>query len=141
MKLTDEEREEPEVNLTSLIDVVFLLLIFFMVTTSFDRHSLLRLDLPEATTAESETVPNRIELVITNDGRLFLGDRQLVDDRRATLQAALAEAFGENPEAVLVIRADGDAPHRLVVRSLDAASAEGIRRLTIAAVEPEASAP
>lgn len=135
MKLYDEEREEPEVNLTSLIDVVFLLLIFFMVTTSFERHALLRLDLPEAATAETQAVPNLIDFIITEDGRLFIGDRQLVDDRRATLQAALAEAFAENPEATLVIRADGEASHRLVVRALDAAAAEGIRRLTIAAVE------
>jgi biopolymer transport protein ExbD len=59
----------------------------------------------------------------------------LADQRRATLQLALAEAFGANPEAVLVIRADAAAEHRLVVRAMDAAAAEGISRLTIATVE------
>ncbi len=135
MKLYEEDQEEPEINLTSLIDVVFLLLIFFMVSTTFERHSLLRLDLPEAATAETETLPNVIELVITDDGRMFIGDSMLADDRRATVQAAIIESFAENPDATLVIRADAEAPHRLVVRALDAAAAEGIRRLTIAAVE------
>jgi biopolymer transport protein ExbD len=141
MKLYDEDREEPEINLTSLIDVVFLLLIFFMVSTTFERHSLLRLDLPEAATAETETVPNVIELVITDDGRMFIGDSMLADDRRATVQAAIVERFADNPEATLVIRADAEAPHRLVVRALDAAAAEGIRRLTIAAVEEGGESP
>lgn len=135
MKIYEEDQEEPEINLTSLIDVVFLLLIFFMVSTTFERHSLLRLDLPEAATAETETLPNVIELVITDDGRMFIGDSMLADDRRATVQAAIVESFADNPDATLVIRADAEAPHRLVVRALDAAAAEGIRRLTIAAVE------
>lgn len=141
MKLYDEDREEPEINLTSLIDVVFLLLIFFMVSTTFERQSLLRLDLPEAATAETESVPNVIELVITDDGRMFIDDRMLADDRRATVQAAIVERFADNPEATLVIRADAEAPHRLVVRALDAAAAEGIRRLTIAAVEEGGESP
>ena len=135
MKLYHEDREEPEINLTSLIDVVFLLLIFFMVSTTFERHALLRLDLPEAATAETETVPNIIEMVITEDGRLFIDDQMLADDTRSTVQAAIVERFANNPEATLVVRADAEAPHRLVVRVLDAAAAEGIRRLTIATVE------
>jgi biopolymer transport protein ExbD len=138
MKLLDEEREEPEINLTSLIDVVFLLLIFFMVSTTFEQHALLRLDLPEASTAETEALPDVIELVITDEGMIYIGDEQLVDDRRATLQAAIAARFEERPDGVLVIRADGDASHRLVVRALDAAAAEGIRRVSIATVEEDA---
>lgn len=135
MKLYDDDREEPEINLTSLIDVVFLLLIFFMVSTTFERQALLRLDLPEAATAETESVPNIIEMVITEDGRLFIDEQMLADDERSTVQAAIVERFADNPEATLVVRADAEAPHRLVVRVLDAAAAEGIRRLTIAAVE------
>ncbi len=135
MKLHEEDREEPEINLTSLIDVVFLLLIFFMVSTTFERQALLRLDLPEAATAQTESIPNLVDLVITDDGRLFIDDAMLADDRRATVQAAIAQAFSANPEATLVLRADAEAPHRLVVRVLDAAAAEGIRRLSIAAVE------
>lgn len=137
MKLQQEEREEPEINLTSLIDVVFLLLIFFMVSTTFERQALLRLDLPEASTADSEAVPEIVEFIVTEDGRLFVGDQELVDERKATVKAAIAQRFRENPEAVLVIRADAEAPHRLVVLVLDSAAAEGIRRVSIAAVEGE----
>lgn len=137
MKLQNEDFEEPEINLTSLIDVVFLLLIFFMVSTTFEQHAMLRLDLPEAQTAESESVPDVVELIITDEGRLYVGERALVDDRRATLQAAIAEQFEANPDAVLVIRADGEAPHRLVVRALDSAAAEGINRVSIATVEED----
>lgn len=137
MKLQNEDFEEPEINLTSLIDVVFLLLIFFMVSTTFEQHAMLRLDLPEASTAESESMPDVVELVITDEGRLYIGEKALVDDRRATLQAAIAEQFEANPDAVLVIRADGEAPHRLVVRALDSAAAEGINRVSIATVEED----
>ena len=141
MKLYEEEREEPEINLTSLIDVVFLLLIFFMVSTTFERQSLLSLELPEASTAETEALPSVVELTVTADGRLFIGDSQLADDRRATVQAALVERFRETPDATVVVRADGEAPHRLVVRVLDAAAAEGIERVTIAAVEEGGDSP
>jgi biopolymer transport protein ExbD len=135
MKLIEEEKEEPEINLTSLIDVVFLLLIFFMVSTTFERQSLLSLQLPEASTAESQSLPELIELVITDDGRLFVGEAQLADDRLATIRAAISAALVAQPEATLVVRADAEARHRLVVRVMDAAAAEGVEGLTIAAVE------
>ena len=135
MDLQSEQDEEPEVNITSLIDVVFLLLIFFMVSATFERQALLRVELPEAATAETERVPERIELVITETGDYFVGERMLADQERRTLQLALSQAFSENPDAVLVIRADAAARHRLVVRAMDAAAAEGISRLTIATVE------
>lgn len=137
MNLQPEEREELEINLTPLIDVVFLLLIFFMVSTTFERPALLRIDLPEATTAETEVLPELVEFVVTDDGRLFVDDQELVDLRQATVQAALAERFRQAPDAVLVVRADAGAAHGLVVRVLDSAAAEGIRRVSIATVEAE----
>jgi biopolymer transport protein ExbD len=137
MKFQQEEFDEPEINLTSLIDVVFLLLIFFMVSTTFERQALLRLDLPEASTAETESLPEVVEFIITDDGRLFVGEQELVDDRPATVRAALSERFDSGSETPLVVRADAEAPHRLVVRVLDAAAAEGIRRVSIAAIEDD----
>jgi len=135
MQLQTEQEEEPEINLTSLIDVVFLLLIFFMVSATFERQALLRVELPEAATAERESLPERVELVITETGDYFIGDNMLADQRRDTLRLALSEAFADRPDALLVIRADTLADHGLVVRAMDAASAEGISRLTIATVE------
>jgi len=137
MRLQTEQDEEPEINLTSLIDVVFLLLIFFMVSATFERQALLRVELPEAATSERESLPDRIELVITETGDYFVGDNMLADQRRGTLRLALSQAFSDRPEALLVIRADARAEHGLVVRAMDAASAEGITKLTIATVEED----
>lgn len=135
MRLQQDEREEPEINLTSLIDVVFLLLIFFMVSTTFEHQALLRIDLPRASTATTDVLPEILEFVITADGRLFIGDEELVDERLDTVRAAMKGRFAAAPEAALVVRADEMAPHGLVVRVLDAAAAEGIERVRIVAAE------
>jgi len=78
---------------------------------------------------------------VTEDGRLFIGDAQLADDRLATIQAAISSALEAQPDATLVVRADAEARHRLVVRVMDAAAAEGVDRLTIAAVEETGNSP
>lgn len=135
MRLQDEDREEPEINLTSLIDVVFLLLIFFMVSTTFDRQALLRLELPEAATAEAESVPQLIEVTISDNGQIFIDDQLLTDNTRAAVQAVLAERREAAPDAPLVVRADARASHGLVLLVLDAAAAEGIGRVGIATME------
>lgn len=137
MRLQGEQDEEPDINLTSLIDVVFLLLIFFMVSATFERQALLRVELPEATTAETESLPERVELIVTESGDYFVGERMLADTRPATLELALSEAFAGQPGMLLVIRADGRAEHRLVVRAMDAAARLGIERLTIATVRDD----
>lgn len=141
MRLQEEDREEPEINLTSLIDVVFLLLIFFMVSTTFDRQAVIRLDLPEASTAERDVIPDVIEIVITSEGQIFVDDGLVTEIRRTTVQAALAERLRLSPDAPVVVRADADAAHRLVVMVLDAAAAEGVRRVGIAAVEERGDSP
>ncbi|MEE4297140.1 MAG: biopolymer transporter ExbD [Wenzhouxiangella sp.] len=134
MRLQDEEREEPEINLTSLIDVVFLLLIFFMVSTTFDRQALLRLELPEATTSEADSVPQFIEVTVTDDGRIFIDDELLTENTQAAVRAVLAERRRQNPEIPLVVRADESAAHGLVVTVLDSAAAEGMNRVGIATI-------
>lgn len=141
MRLQDQQHEEPDINLTSLIDVVFLLLIFFMVSTTFDRQSLLRLDLPAAVTAETEAVPNVIEILITATGQVFIAEELLVTVSRTALQAALAAQLNERPDAPVVVRADGEASHRLVVMALDAAAAEGVARVGIAAIAEREGTP
>ncbi|MGB0514273.1 MAG: ExbD/TolR family protein [Wenzhouxiangellaceae bacterium] len=141
MRLQQEQDEEPEINLTSLIDVVFLLLIFFMVSATFERQALLRVELPEASTAARESVPDKVELIITETGDYFIGENMLADTRKSTLRLALSQAFTANPDAVLVVRADAGAEHRMVVRAMDAAAAEGISRLSIATVEEDEATP
>ncbi len=134
MRLQDDEREEPEINLTSLIDVVFLLLIFFMISTTFDRQALLRLTLPEATTSEADAIPAFIEVTVTDDGRIFIDDELLTENTQAAIRAVLAERRGQNADIPLVVRADENAAHGLVVTVLDSAAAEGLDRVGIATV-------
>ncbi len=134
MKLRARQREEPTVDLTSLIDVVFLLLIFFMVSTNFDRQAVLKVDLPEASAVEAPAeVPERLELVIDPTGHMYLNDQQLIDDQRATLVAAFKQAAGENRELPLLLRADRMTPHHYVVLAMDVAAELGFHNLSIAA--------
>jgi biopolymer transport protein ExbD len=133
MRLSTRLPDDPEINLTSLIDVVFLLLIFFMVSTTFERQAALRIDLPEASAVEAPSEePRRIELAIDANGLMFLNDRQLVDSRPATLRAALEELAGDNRDLPLVLRADSETPHHFVVTAMDVSGQLGFTRLSIA---------
>jgi biopolymer transport protein ExbD len=143
--------ETVEVNLTPLIDVVFLLLIFFMVTTTFDRHARLKVSLPESSVKSTQQQDNPLVLAIDAKGNYFLNDRQIVNQQLDTLKQAIQkvlmqqvgqQAGVENKAASidyskvsLVLRADGNAPHKSVVRAMDAASQLGLTKLSIATVE------
>ena len=129
MRLQHHSTEEPTVDLTSLIDVVFLLLIFFMVSTTFDRQALLKVDLPEASVVEDRTeLPDTLELVIDSVGRMYLNDRQLVNSEERTLRAAIEEAVGEERSIPLVLRADRQTPHHFVVTAMDVAAQLGFSK-------------
>jgi biopolymer transport protein ExbD len=134
MRLQSQRGEEPEVNITSLIDVVFLLLIFFMVSTTFERQAALRIDLPEASVAADSQAeePDKLELVIDREGRMFLNDRQLIDSRPATIEAALQEAAGDLRTQPVLLRADALTPHHFVVTAMDVTGQLGFTRLSIA---------
>jgi biopolymer transport protein ExbD len=133
LNLRHRAKEEPVVDLTSLIDVVFLLLIFFMVSTTFERQTSLKIELPEASSVDtSEADPERLELVIDPNGRMFLNDQQLVDGRPQTLIAAFRQAAGEDRSMQLVLRADRETPHHYVVTAMDVAAQLGFLNLSIA---------
>lgn len=134
MRLQARVKEEPEINLTSLIDVVFLLLIFFMVSTTFEQQAALRVDLPEASAVESTPdVPERLEFVIDKEGRMFLNDKALVNSEERTIRAAFDEVAGEERGLPIILRADRDTPHHFVVSVMDAAAELGFTNLSIAA--------
>ena len=133
MQLRASSREDPEINLTSLIDVVFLLLIFFMVSTTFERQAVLKVDLPEAESVEVQRdQPITFELVIDSNGQYYLNDRQLVDARPATNRAAFNEAAGEDRNLPVILRADAQTPHHFVVTAMDVTAQLGFKRLSIA---------
>ena len=133
MKLQNRVKEELNIDLTSLIDVVFLLLLFFMVSTTFDQPAVLKVDLPEASALDAPIdVPERLELVIDASGRMFLNDRQLVDSEQRTIKAAFNEAAGDNRDLPLILRADRQTPHHFVVTVMDVAGQLGFSNLSIA---------
>ena len=136
MKFRRQAREPLAINLTPLIDVVFLLLIFFMVSTTFTRETQLSVDLPEATGLQRDELPRQIEILISENGSYRVNGRALVDARMRTLQAALYEESEGDTTLPMVISADAQAAHQDVVRAMDAAGQMGFTRLTIASVQP-----
>lgn len=134
MRLQPKAKEEPEINLTSLIDVVFLLLIFFMVSTTFEQQAALRVDLPEASEAQSTADrPESLEFVIDEEGRMYLNDHALVNSERRTIRAAFLEAATEERPLPIILRADRLTPHHFVVSVMDVAAELGFVNLSIAA--------
>jgi biopolymer transport protein ExbD len=133
LKLQAHFKEEPTVDLTSLIDVVFLLLIFFMVSTTFEHQAVLKVDLPEASAVEAPVdQEDRLELVIDSSGQMYLNDQQLLDSDARTLRAAFNQAVGDKRDLPLILRADRETPHHFVVTAMDVAGQLGFRNLSIA---------
>lgn len=133
MQLRASKTEDPEISLTSLIDVVFLLLIFFMVSTTFEQQAVLKVDLPEASNvSQPENQADSFELVIDHRGQYYLNDRRLVDGRPSTLRAAFIEAAGEKRNIPIILRADAETPHHFVVTAMDVTAQLGFTRLSIA---------
>lgn len=132
-------REEPEINLTPLIDVVFLMLIFFMVSTTFLKEADLQIALPEASQQPSRQEGQPIRVTINPQGNFFVNGRELVNTQIDTVERALAEALGEREaeNTPVVIRADGATNHERVVTAMDAAQRAGLRRVGIATVPRE----
>lgn len=139
MNLKPERRDEIDLNLTPLIDVVFLLLIFFMVSTTFEKTSKLKIDLPEASAQATQQPSKKIVIGIDAKGRYFINDRQLINTQLKTLKQALLKVSGDNKKLPIVLRADAKTPHQFVVRAMDAASQVGLTRLSISTLETKDS--
>ncbi len=132
MRLQETSGDEPEINLAPLIDVVFLLLIFFMVTTTFERQARLRIQLPEAAEEPASVEQERLEIAISEDGRYFVNNNEVVNRGLATLKQAIERAAGDDRDVPLVIRADANTPHQAVVTAMDAVNQLGFVNLSIA---------
>ena len=139
MKFRRQAREELSVNLTPLIDVVFLLLIFFMVSTTFTRESELSIDLPEATGSLRNEEEREIIVQIDELGQYRVNGKALVDQDARTLQAAIYQISEGDTSLPMTISADAQAAHESVVRAMDAAGQMGFSRLSIASVQPSGS--
>jgi biopolymer transport protein ExbD len=139
MRLSLRPRTQPEVNLTSLIDVVLLLLIFFMVSTSFVKQSQITISLPEADSAAIvEEVPDQIDIMITETGTYLINGRELINNRPETIRNAIQKVSGGNNSLPLTISADANARHQHVVTAMDVAGRLGFVKVNVATVnEPD----
>lgn len=135
MKFQQRRTEESDLNMTSLIDVVLLLLIFFMMSTKFIDESRLQVRLPEAGIQPDESaVRKTVEIEVTAEGGYRVGGRDLVNNSPDTLATALARETGGNRGQVITIRADARAVHQSVVTAMDVAGRQGYRQINIATV-------
>ncbi|MBT8143074.1 MAG: biopolymer transporter ExbD [Gammaproteobacteria bacterium] len=135
MNLRERVAEEPEINLTSLIDVVLLLLVFFMVSTSFTRESEIKIELPQSSdTQPVEATVEPAEIVVTAEGAYFLNGQELLNNRPDTLRRALIRLYGEQRDLPVTIRADARATHQSVVTAMDVAGRLGFVHINIATV-------
>jgi len=132
MNLQPSDSDEPEVNLTPLIDVVFLLLIFFMVSTTFEHQSRIQIELPEATAEATKPDDESLEIIIDAQGRYFLGEQQVVNTELKTLKGAISKVVGGREGLPVIIRADAKTPHQAVITALDATSQLGLTRISLA---------
>ncbi len=132
MNLRPHRREDPEVNLTSLIDVVFLLLLFFMLSTTFDRQSEISIDLPKAAKQTPVEQKEAITLSIDAAGEFYVNGQHVVNTQVESVKRALRAVLGEQKEPPLILSADAKTPHQAVITAMDAARQVGLVHISIA---------
>ena len=131
--------EEPELNLTSLVDVVFSLIIFFVVTTTFDDRSALNIVLPKAEPSETIPVGEPLQVQINAEGRYFIAGNEVLQRDVESLKTAITQIAGDDRERSVILRADGRTPHQAVVTAMDALGSLGFSKLSIATVSEDSS--
>ena len=127
--------EDVNINLTPLIDVVFLLLIFFMVSTTFDTTSQLKIKLPEANQSQTPETALKISLMIDAKGNYFVNSRELTNNKSATLKAALERSL-INGKIPVVIQSDAASPVQSLVTAMDVVGQLGLPQVSIATTRP-----
>lgn len=133
MRIRDDRAgDEPEINLIPLIDVILVLIIFFVITTTFDTRSTLQLQLPKAAADTTTTEAAVLSVLINAEGRYFVGDREVLRTDLDALKQVLLEVGGEDRTRPVLLRADARTPHQAVVTALDALGQIGFRRISIA---------
>ena len=125
--------EEPQLNLTPLIDVVFLLLIFFMVSTTFDKQAELSIDLPEADGKPVKVVKEfKIEIAIDGQGHYFVNQRRLKEDSLKTLKRAIEITKADHKSPQVIISSDKNTPYQAFITAMDAAKQLGLEHVNLA---------
>lgn len=139
MKLRSRQWEDPELNLISLVDVVLMLLVFFMMTTHFIRNTSLTVDLPTASAAPAPAPNDGIEVTIDADGHYYINSKPLDGSSPDAVRAALLNLAGDRRDLPIILRADARASHQSVVTVMDVAGALGFSQLQILTTQPTGS--
>lgn len=133
MKLSSRTNDiEPEINLTSLIDVIFVLIIFFVATTTFNQRSALKLQLPTAQAVAKQDPGEPLNVLVDAEGRYFIGENEVLKSDVGSLKEAIVAVAGPDRSMPVVLRADARTPHQSVITAMDALGQLGFVKLSIA---------
>lgn len=135
MNFRKEKRDVVNLDITPLIDVVFLLLIFFMVSTTFEHNSEINITLPTSSKENTEAKPDAVNIGLDSQGNVYINNKALINAQLETIKNALSEALVGLDEPPIIISADADASHQSVVKVMDAARQLGLVRITFATQE------
>ena len=135
MNFKNRQAEELDVNVTPLIDVVYLLLIFFMITTTFQKETELQINLPEASAEESQDKDRPLEIVVDARGRFFVDGKELLNTSPDTLRKAIQKVTVGNKDRHVVIRGDGKADYQSVVTIMDVIGKLGLVKMSLSTSE------
>ena len=132
MNLRPEQRDKVELNITPLIDVVFLLLIFFMVSTTFEHESEINITLPEASKEYLEQKLDSVTIIVNDKEKIFINDIPLINSELMTVREALRDAIRDLNDPAIIINADADTSYQSVIRIMDAARQLSLINITFA---------
>ena len=132
MKIQPERKDDLDVNITPLIDVVFLLLIFFMVSTTFERESEIEIVLPQATSDVAPSDEFVMQITIDKEGTFYVNGQRVINTKLETLKKAMKEVAGDRHDPPIILSADAQTPHQSVITVMDAARQLGFVHLNFA---------
>jgi len=140
VRIRDRRAEaEPEINLVPLIDVILVLIIFFVITTTFDLNSALKLELPRANAEQTEAPSQALSVLVNADGRYFIDEHEALRTDVESLKRTIVDVVGEDRDRPVLLRADARTPHQAVVTAMDALGQLGFRRISIATAPEQAA--
>jgi biopolymer transport protein ExbD len=138
MRIRDNRtQDEPQIDLVPLIDVILVLIIFFVITTTFDARSTLQVQLPTASDQNNPEPPRSLSVLVNADGRYFINDQEVLRTDVESVKQTIAQIAGSDREQTVLLRADARTPYQAVVTAQDALGQLGFRRIAIATA-PEA---
>lgn len=132
--------QEPELNLIPLIDVIFVLIVFFVATTTFNQRSTMKLQLPTAQAVAKAESGEPLNVIVDAEGRYFIGENEVLKSDVSSLKEAIVAVAGQDRSMPVVLRADARTPHQFVITAMDALGQLGFVKLSIATT-PEKKTP